>query len=534
MHGRGGYGACEALRKPVAARLAAAGKRAIPSAPMTSAAEDPRTTPTGADAGDSAGQTASPAPGGGEDAVAAGPYASGHVPPAELAVLTADLHRFGLAEVARMATVWWIFVSVLVVEVFRKLVRIGPPGRRSWADVLAVWVRRCFEQLGPNFIKLGQVIASAPGLFPQTLSNECLKLLDAVPPVPLDAIKATIEEDLGRPIEDLVESWDEVPMSAASIAQVHACVLRDGRHAVVKVQRPHLQADIERDLRIQYRLARLVDRFEKAKKLNLPVMIADLNRSLHEELNFLLEATNMASFRTNIGYYGDNKCVTCPDVYWDLCARRVLCMERLYGFPLDDFDKIRERHVDGVMIMRRGVKVWMEAACVHGLFHGDVHAGNLMVLDDGRAAYLDFGICGRLEERYRAAFRDMFKTYVIDRDWVRLVRAMQSIGMMPPDLPDIEAAAGTVAMFITPFLDKPIGELSLGEMLQEQLNLADQFGMVGDPALALMGKQFLYFERYVKVLAPNWSMMTDPFLFKNLWPEEIAAKCAADGIELPD
>lgn len=501
---------------------------------MTSAAQDPSASQPDPD--DSAPPTRDgrPDPGTGHDHLPTGPYSNGHVPPGELVVVPTDLNRFGVAEIARMVAVWWIFASVFVVEAFRKLVGLGPEGRRTWAEVFAVWVRRSFEQLGPNFIKLGQVIASAPGLFPKALSDECLKLLDAVPPVPLEAIKETIEADLGHPIEALVESWDEVPMSAASIAQVHSCVLRDGRRAVVKVQRPHLQADIERDLRIQYRLARFVDRFQKVKKLNLPVMIGDLNRSLHEELNFLLEATNMATFRRNIGHYGDNTWVTCPEVYWDLCGRRVLCMERLYGFPLDDFDKIHERGIDGVMIMRRGVKVWMEAACVHGLFHGDVHAGNLMVLDDGRAAYLDFGICGRLDEVYRAAFRDIFKTYVIDRDWVRLVRAMQSIGMMPADLADIEAIANTVAMFISPFLDKPIGELSLGEMLQEQLNLADQFGMVGDPTLALMGKQFLYFERYVKVLAPQWSMLTDPFLFKNLWPEEIAAKCAAEGIDLPD
>lgn len=508
---------------PVQVPMCAGVDMGLPSAPMSqAAAEQPEDDPE--DDSEAAG-AASRAPG-------VGPYAAGNVPAAALRVEPADLNRFGRAELARMVGVWWVFASVFFVEVLRKLLAVG--GRHTWGEAFAIWVRRSFEQLGPNFIKLGQVIASAPGLFPQVVSDECLKLLDAVPPVPLDAIKATIESDLGRPIESLVESWDEVPMSAASIAQVHACVLKDGRRAVVKVQRPHLDEDIDRDIRIQYRLARLVDRFEKAKKLNLPMMIADLNRSLHEELNFLLEATNMATFRRNIGYYGDNKWVTCPEVYWDLCGPRVLCMERLYGFPLDDVARIRERGIDGVMIMRRGVKVWMEAACVHGLFHGDVHAGNLMVLDDGRAAYLDFGICGRLDETYRDAFQDMFKTYVIDRDWVRLVRAMQRIGMMPAELPDIDAVAATVAAFIAPFLDKPIGELSLGEMLQQQLGLADQYGMVGDPTLALMGKQFLYFERYVKELAPQWSMMTDPFLFKNLWPEEIAAKCAADDIHLPE
>lgn len=431
-----------------------------------------------------------------------------------------------------MVAVWWVFVSVFVVVMGRWLLYTG--GRRGLVEALAICVRRSFEQLGPNYIKLGQVIASAPGLFPRPVADECLKLLDSVPPVPLDAVKQTIEEDLGFPIEELVASWDPEPMSAASIAQVHSCVLRDGRQAVVKVQRPGLSTHIDRDLRIQYRLALFVDRFERAKILNLPNMIEDLNRTLHEELNFLLEATRQSEFRNNIGYFGDNKWVTAPDVYWELCGRRVLCMERLYGIPLDNFDEIEARNVDSTLIMRRGVKVWMEAACYHGLFHGDVHAGNTMVLDDGRAAYLDFGICGRLDEAYRRALIDFFKTYVLDRDWVRFVRAMQSIGMMPPDIGDIEVVARQVGMMVEPFIDRPISDLSLGEMLMEQLKMADRYGMVGDPTLALMGKQFLYFERYVKRLAPNWSMVTDPFLFCNLMPEEIEAKVEAEGIKLPE
>ncbi|MCC7077777.1 MAG: AarF/ABC1/UbiB kinase family protein [Acidimicrobiia bacterium] len=460
-----------------------------------------------------------------------GPYASGTVPAGDLEVHRADLRRFGVEELRRMLVVWWVFASTFVVEVARWGMRVG--GHRGFDTALAVWVRRSFEQLGPSFIKLGQVIASAPGLFPRVVADECLKLLDSVPPVPLAEVQRTIEEDLGRPIEELVASWDPVPMSAASIAQVHACVLRDGRAAVVKVQRRGLRHDIDRDLRIQYRLASLVNRFERARMLNLPNMIEDLNRTLHEELNFLLEATNQAAFRSRIGYFGDNKWVTAPDVYWELCGPRVLCMERLYGVPLDDFDAIEGREIDSVLLLRRGVKVWIEAAFAHGMFHGDVHAGNTMVLDDGRAAFLDFGICGHLDPVYRAAFVDFFRTYVIDRDWVRLVRAMQSIGMMPAEL-DAEVVAPAVQMVVEPFVDKPISELSLGAMLTEQLKMADRYDMVGDPVLALIGKQFLYFERYVKRLAPGWSMVTDPYLFRNLFPDEVAAKVDAEGVTLPD
>jgi len=440
----------------------------------------------------------------------------------------------GLAELGRTFGVWWIFTSVFVVQMARKVLGIG--GRRSWGEALAIWVRVSFERLGPNFIKLGQMVASAPGIFPKVVSDECLKLLDSVPPVPLEVIHDTIVADLGHGIDALVESWDPEPLSAASIAQVHACVLRDGRHAVVKVQRPNLKHDIERDLRIQYRIARFADRFERAKMFSLPAMVQDLNRSLHEELNFLLEATNTAQFRDNIGYFGDNKWVTAPEVYWELCGPRVLCMERLYGVKLDDFEEIQRRDLDSLLILRRGVKVWMEAAFFHGLFHGDVHAGNLMVLDDGRAAYLDFGICGRLPEKYREGMRLSFQTYAIDRDYDRLVRAMQLMEMLPADLPEdqVPLVAQSVKLFVDPFVDKPVGELSIAEMFAQQLEMAKHFDMVGDPALALIGKQLLYFERYVKHLAPGWGLQTDVFLFKNLFPEAVEAKCAADGIELPE
>ena len=173
-------------------------------------------------------------------------------------------------------------------------------------------------------------------------------------------------------------------------------MLLDGRQAVLKVQRPAIADRMNRDLRIMYRIARLVDRTRTGHLMNAPGIVEDLHQVTNEELDFALEAHRQARFRDNIPAFGDNRWVTAPEVYGDLCGARVICMERLFGTPMDRFAEVRARGVDGELVLRRGLKVWMEAALAHGPFHGDVHAGNIWVLDDGRAAYLDFGIMGDL------------------------------------------------------------------------------------------------------------------------------------------
>ena len=454
-------------------------------------------------------------------------------PPAEALVVRAPaLAAFGLAEIRRAAAIAVIATVTLLRAVARR-VWSGRKGGR-WPVVVSEGIVDGFIVLGPTFVKLGQLIASSPGMFPAPLADASLRCLDEVPPVSAEAARRIVEEDLGRPVADVFQVFDPIPLSAASIAQVHACVLVDGREAVLKIQRPQIAERMNHDLRIMYRLARLLDRFKALHLANLPAVVEDLHQVTNEELNFSLEAYRQTQFRNNLWAFGDNKWITAPEVYWDWCGPRVITMERMRGVPMDDFDTLRARGVDGELILRRGVKAWMEAALVHGPFHGDVHAGNLWVLDDGRASYLDFGIMGVLPDAARDALRDVQHTAMIDGDYTRVVRAWQRLGIFSEDIGPVEVVAAQIKMVVDPMLDLTLGEVSLGSVMQQQMELAKQFNARTARELVLVTKQLLYFERYAKELAPNYNMSRDVFLIKNVLPDAVAEVCAERGIVLPE
>ena len=285
-----------------------------------------------------------------------------------------------------------------------------------------------------------------------------------------------MEEDLGAAGAEIFRDFDPRPLSAASIAQVHACTLADGREAVLKIQRPAIRDRMNRDLRMMYRMALLLDRTRTGHLLNAPGVVEDLHQVTNEELNFALEAYRQAEFRAHIGAFGDNRWITAPVVYWDHCGPRVICMERLRGTPMDRFTEIKARGIDGELVLRRGLKVWMEATLVHGPFHGDVHAGNIWVLDDGRAAYLDFGIMGELPEAHRQALRDAQYTVMIDGDYTRIVRAWQSIGILTDDVGPVDEVAARLKAVLDPMFDMTLGEVSLSFVLRRQLELQHEYG----------------------------------------------------------
>ena len=390
-----------------------------------------------------------------------------------------------------------------------------------------------FVALGPTFVKLGQMIASSPGMFPAPLADACLRTLDDVPPFPAGEALAIVEDDLGASAAELFDEVDPVPLSAASIAQVHACVLRDGRDAVLKIQRPAIAERMNRDLRIMYRIARLVDRTRTGHLLNAPGIVEDLHQVTNEELDFAIEADRQVRFRDAIGAFGDNAWITAPEVYPELCGPRVICMERLYGTPMDRFAEVRARGIDGELVLRRGLKVWMEAALVHGPFHGDVHAGNIWVLDDGRAAYLDFGIMGELPPAHRDAVLAGQYTLMIDGDYTRIVRSWQDIGILDADVGPVDEVAARLKAVLDPMFDLAIGDVSLAELLRQQVELQREYGARAARELVLVSKQLMYFERYAKELAPTYNMARDLFLMRNVFPEAVAEACAARGITLP-
>jgi predicted unusual protein kinase regulating ubiquinone biosynthesis (AarF/ABC1/UbiB family) len=463
-----------------------------------------------------------------------GPYADGP-PPAALAVDPPLLTAFGWREARRgLAIGLFGFVAVLL-SLVRRLMRVGRSKGQTWAAAASTGVVDGFMVLGPTFVKVGQMIASSPSVFPKPLADACLRCLDDVPPVPAADVRRIVGEDLGVAVDDVFKEFDDTPLSAASIAQVHACVLQDGRDAVLKVQRPAITERMNRDLRIVYRIARLIERTKRGKLINPVAVVQDLHQVTNEELNFALEAHRQSRFRSNISAFGDNEWITAPEVYWDVCGPRVIAMERMYGVPLDEFEQLHSRGIDGELVLRRGVKVWMEAALVHGPFHGDVHAGNLWLLEDGRATYLDFGIMGELPPDHRDALRDAQYTTMIDGDYTRVVRAWQRIGILgdESEIGPVDEVAARIKMVMEPMLDLKLGDVSLSSMMKEQLELAQEYGAQAQRELVLVTKQLMYFERYAKGLAPDYNMARDLFLVKKVFPDAVADACAERGITLP-
>ncbi|MEO7427830.1 MAG: AarF/UbiB family protein [Acidimicrobiales bacterium] len=460
-----------------------------------------------------------------------GPFADG--PPASaLHVDTPPLDRFGVAELKRMVLIYLTFTACILKALLGKL----SGGRKgSWATVASEGPIDAFEALGPTCVKLGQLIASSPGIFPSPLSNAALRCLDEVPPFDGETAREMIRKDLGRAPSQIFRHFEESPLSAASIGQVHACVLPDGREAVIKLQRPNIRERMTTDLRIMHRLGATLQKHTKlGKSANLVGVVQDLHANTFKELNPALEAFRQDRFRTDISAFGDNHFITAPEVFWEYCGPHMICMERMTGVPMDDFASIAARDIDGFLTLRRGVKVWFEAAVIHGCFHGDVHAGNMWVLDDGRASYLDFGIMGEVPDLWKDLLKDLFFTSMIDGDFTRVARAFKRVGAFPEEAGTDDEVAMRLQVVFGPMLDLGVGDVSLAEVFRGIVMMMDGLGVESPQELVLVTKQLLYFERYARELAPGWAMARDLYLVKNIFPDEVAKKAADEGIELPD
>ena len=373
-------------------------------------------------------------------------------------------------------------------------------------------LRRAFEDLGPTYVKLAQLIASSPGLFPDVLADEFRACLDEVPPVAADDIVEVITSELGAHPDALFASFERKPLASASIAQVHAAELRDGTEVVVKVQRPGIAPRLQADLAILERIARLLERTSAKGRMANPVaVVEDFATTLAQELNFVVEARSMERFETNLRAYGSNDSVRVPAVHWPLTTPRVLTMERIHGYKIDDLARLGATGWDLAGALKRGVRAWMEAALQHGFFHGDVHAGNLMLDTDGNIVFLDFGICGNLDDATRDIVRTGLPALLVDKDFRTVATAIYEMGavLRPADL---EQSARDIAEIVEPILGRPLSEISYGEVLIDIVRIGTRYEVRLPRELVLVAKQMLYFERYAKLMAPDWAILNDPEL----------------------
>lgn len=269
------------------------------------------------------------------------------------------------------------------------------------ADSPAAILRKLFERLGATYIKLGQFIASSPTIFPPDYVTEFQKCLDQAPPVPFEVIRKTVEAELGMALEDVFESVDTVPLASASIAQVHSAVLRGSRREVVlKVLKPGVEDTLTTDLNFLYLTSRALEVASPSlSRTSLSAIVGDIKASMLQEVDFTQEARHLEHFANYLDATGLRAVATCPQLYRQYCTKRVLVMERLRGASLTDLDAIRRTtRGDAEGILVNALNVWLGSVVGAETFHADVHAGNLLVLPDGRVGFIDFGIVGRISQ----------------------------------------------------------------------------------------------------------------------------------------
>lgn len=404
----------------------------------------------------------------------------------------------------RGVTVSWRLGRAVVPWLWRRK-RSGPEA----ADVadLSRRLRGAAEALGPTFIKLGQIISSGEGLFPPELVEEFKRCRDQVPADPFDVVRRTVETELGGPLEQTFSSFERTPIAAASIAQVHAARLTTGEEVVVKVQRPDVGRLVHTDLEAMSWLApHLVGRIPVTALANPPALVELFADTIVEELDFRVEAANMIDVATMLRDLGQTGYVV-PRPHPRLVTRRMLVMQRLVGFGFEDLEGMRNAGVDTEQVVRTQMVALIEGALMRGIFHGDLHGGNLLVLPDGRTGLLDHGIVGRLSGDRRVAFLRMM-VCATTNDLKGQLEALRDLGALPADT-DVTAVIRDLKLDQAP-IDPTT--LSGDQMVQEIQRLVK--GLLGYGArlpkeLMLYVKNLVFLDGAIARLAPDLDILAE-------------------------
>ncbi|MEY4362115.1 MAG: hypothetical protein RL391_1421 [Actinomycetota bacterium] len=376
----------------------------------------------------------------------------------------------------------------------------------SRAD-LSLRLRRAVEVLGPTYIKLGQIISSGEGLFPSELVEQFKLCRDQVPAEPFTTVRLTVEQDLGARLEDVFEWFDEKALAAASIAQVHAARLRTGENVVVKVQRPRVADLVRKDLRVMSYIApHLVGRIPIAALANPPALVELFAETIVEELDFRIEAANMIDVAAMLHDLGQDGYVV-PRPHPTLVTRRVLVMERISGFNFDDVAGMKDAGIDTENVIRTGMIAFMEGAMVHGVFHGDLHGGNLFVLADGRTALLDFGIVARLSHERRLAFLRLMLSATTN-DVKGQMAALRDLGALPLDT-DLDAVIKDLRLDQAPIDPTTLtGEQMVAEV-QRVVKALLGYGARLPKELMLYVKNMVFLDGAIARLTPELDILAE-------------------------
>ncbi len=381
-------------------------------------------------------------------------------------------------------------------------------------------IRRVLEELGPVFIKFGQMLSTRRDLLPQDIADELAKLQDEVPPFPEQQAVDIIESALGKPVGELFASFDRVPMASASVAQVHSATLPDGKEVVVKVVRPDIEPVIQQDIALMMTLARLVRRYMPDGRRLRPVeVVSDYKLTILDELDLAREAANASQLRRN---FEDSKLVYIPEVYWEYTRHNVFVMERIYGIPVTDLDTLNARGANLKVLGERGVEIFFTQVFRDSFFHADMHPGNIFVdasdPEDPTYIAVDCAIIGSLSDadQYYLA-RNLLG--IFQRDYRAVAQLHVECGWVPPQtrVQDFESALRAVC---EPVFERPISEISFGQLLVYLFRTARRFDMSVQPSLVLLQKTLLNIEGLGRQLYPELNLWDTAQPFLENWVQE--------------
>ena len=394
------------------------------------------------------------------------------------------------------------------------------PRRRDSSAPLGERIRLALEELGPIFVKFGQAISTRRDLLPADIADELAKLQDAVPPFPAEQAIEIINDAYGETVEDVFERFDTEPLAAASIAQVHTAKLKAGTEVIVKVLRPGVLEQIERDLGVLRMLAGLADRYwEHGKRLRPLEIVDEYEHTILDELDLMREAANSAQLKRN---FQGSDMLYVPEVYWDYCRPEVLVQERIFGTPISDMDTLREDGTNIKVLAENGVEIFFTQVFRHNFFHADMHPGNIFVLHNDperpRYAAVDFGIVGSLTPEDQRYLAENFLAF-FDRDYHRIAKLHVDSGWVPAGtrVDRLESAVRTV---LDPIFSKPLEEISFAQMLMRLFRVAQRFDVEIQPQLILLQKTLFNIEGLGRQLYPQLDLWETAHPVLRRWMDE--------------
>jgi ubiquinone biosynthesis protein len=419
--------------------------------------------------------------------------------------------RFGLDE---------IFLSSLKSPALQKLLRFITIGRRL-TEPRAVRLRRALEDLGPIFVKFGQVLSTRRDLLAPDIAQELARLQDDVPPFdPVLAVRE-IERGLGRPLAEMFTDFEHAPVASASIAQVHFARLKSGAHAgravAVKVLRPGMRTAIDKDLALLDTGAALVERlWRDGKRLRPRDVVAEFKKYLHDEIDLMREAANASQLRRN---FAESRQLLIPEMFWDYCADNVIVMQRMYGLPVSQLDRLRAAGVDIKKLSADAVEIFFTQALRDGFFHADMHPGNIYVGDQGdelgRWIALDFGIVGTLSDNDKNYLARNFLAF-FQRDYKRVAELHVESGWAPPRT-RVDELESTIRAVCEPIFDRPLKDISFAQVLLRLFEASRRFNVEVQPQLVLLQKTLFNIEGLGRQLDPELDLWKTAKPFLERW-----------------